>query len=51
MIKNLEIKNYKIYIDGKLLKELKEIYAKPEKNCDKKTHYFRKQNWQKNSRR
>ena len=51
MIKNLEIKNYKIYIDGKLLKELKELYAKPEQNRDKKTHYFRRQNWQKKSRR
>ena len=50
MIKNLEIKNYKIYIDGKSLKELKEICTKLEKNRDKKTHYFRKQNWQKSRR-
>lgn len=50
MIQKIEIKNYKIFIDGKPLKESDEDLARPFfKKRSEKTYYFHKKKWR-NSR-
>lgn len=43
----VKIENYQIYIDGQPLKKVEKIKMPISKQCEKKTHYFRKKNWRK----